>query len=162
MGELPIKSKFSSSKAPWMSIIKGANWVLPQIKWSIKRGDTLSFWHSKRHDCSPFSQTSPRLFALTSRKENSIANMWNAETANWDLFPRRPLRSVEEALWDELKATLPPLPDTGFDRPLWNLNRKDFFSVASTKIARTQNNQEEYNDEDEIIYNNLRKSTVPK
>ena len=78
LGELPTKSKYSSSKALWMSIIKSVGWVLPQIKWSIRRGDTLSFWHSKWHDLSPFSQTNPRLFPLSSRKENSIANMWNA------------------------------------------------------------------------------------
>ena len=60
-----------------------------------------------------------------------------------------------------MKASLPPLPDTGLDRPMWNLNSNDIFSVASTKIARTQNNQVEY-DDDGVIYNNLWKPTIPK
>ena len=147
LGEFPTKSKYSSSKAPWMSIIKGADWVLPQIKWTIKRGDSLSFWHSRWHDLSPFTQSNPRLFALSTRKGDSIANMWNAETADCDLYPRRPLRSVEEVLWDDMKAS-PPLPDSGFDNPRWILNNNGSFTMASIKLARPPNNQDETNEDD--------------
>ncbi|XP_031744692.1 uncharacterized protein LOC116405125 [Cucumis sativus] len=145
-----------------MSIIKGVDWVLPQIKWSIKRGDSLLFWHSRWHELSPFTQTNPRLFALSTKKGDSIANMWNAEKADWDLYPRRPLRSVEEVLWEDMKVSLPPLPDSGFDNPRWTLNNNGSFTVASIKLARPLNNQDETNEDDGEIYNNLWKSTIPK
>ena len=78
------------------------------INWKIKSGDSLSFWHSLWHEHSPLSQHNPRLYALTTKKRNSIKVMWSAENSEWDLYPRRPLRSVESTFWDEMKISLHP------------------------------------------------------
>lgn len=99
LGELLTKGKYSSSNAPWRSIIKGLDWVLPKIIWKINKGNSLSFRHSMWHENSPFSLHSPRLYALTTRKEYSISEMWDNSKTDWDLYPRRRLRSVEEACY---------------------------------------------------------------
>lgn len=43
VGEISMKGKHYSFKAPWLSIIKGVDWFLPQIRWRVNNGVSLSF-----------------------------------------------------------------------------------------------------------------------
>lgn len=45
IGSIPTKSKYSSNKAPWISITKGISWFLEQTKWKINDGKKTSFCH---------------------------------------------------------------------------------------------------------------------
>lgn len=56
------------------------------------------------HQNSPFSTHYPRLYAITTKQKNLIKDMWNPDSLDWDLFPRRQLRSWESSHWNELKT----------------------------------------------------------
>ena len=80
LGDIPTKGKYNSPKAPWRSITKGNEWFLPQIKWRINNGEVISFWHGDWHEHNPLYIQRPRLYALPTKKWNSIKDLWNEET----------------------------------------------------------------------------------
>lgn len=82
---------------------------------------------------------------------------------NWDLYPRRPLRSVEIQTWEEFKSSLNPyIPTQGKDYPIWNLNTNRSFSIVSVQTVISDRVQVGSTNIDTKIYQDLWKSTVPE
>ena len=61
VGEIPMKGKYCSLKAPWLSIIKGVDWFISHIHWKINEGASLSFRKTLWHENSPLHLCRPRL-----------------------------------------------------------------------------------------------------
>ena len=163
LGDILTKGKYSSLKAPWRSIIKGIEWFLPQIKWKINNGKAKIFWYGYWHEHSPLYIHQPRLYALTTKKWNSIKDLWNEDSMEQDLYPRRPLRRVEIQSWENMKSTIHPLsPTQSRVSLLWRLNTNGYFSIASIKTAMTDRTLGEQNNMGYEIFQHLWKTTIPK
>ncbi|TYK05764.1 LINE-1 retrotransposable element ORF2 protein [Cucumis melo var. makuwa] len=94
-GDIPYKSNYSSSRSPWHSMIQGLDWFQSQVTWKIKNDNNFSFWHSHWHTNSPLSVHYPRLFALSTKQNSSISDMWNSKELDWDFSLGRPMRDWE-------------------------------------------------------------------
>lgn len=94
-----------------------------------------------------------RSYALSNNKWGSIREMWNASVLDWDLHPRRTLRSLELQQWNELKASL-TAPQTQ-SRPWYNYMETEFtnglFTIASIKKAIYISDQRDLNNIDPTI-----------
>ncbi|KAA0048676.1 LINE-1 retrotransposable element ORF2 protein [Cucumis melo var. makuwa] len=83
-GGIPYFGKYSSSNAPWRSIIKGKDWFNSKIIWKINSGGSHSFWHSNWANSISLNQKAPRLYALSSCKEATVKEVWDPGTNDWD------------------------------------------------------------------------------
>ena len=130
LGDFPVKDKYSSSR----SIIKGVDWFSPLYTWKFNIGDSVSFWKGTWNNKSLLVVYALRLFALSDIQQASVKDMWNSTTSNWDLQPRRPLRSFELHFWNSLKIKFSiPNQSHGPDFPTWKRNSNRHFDIASIK-----------------------------
>lgn len=89
--------------------------------------------------------------------------MWNPDSLDWDLFPRRQLRSWEFSLWNELKTSISStISAAGCDTPVWKLYSNRNFSITSVKKAVHCSDPKNRNIFEQRIYTNLWKSSIPK
>ena len=80
IGGIPTRSKDSSSKSPWNSIIKCVDWFFAHTKWKIKNEENTSFWYGSWTEISPLSLNKPRLYALSTLQHGSVKDFWNQST----------------------------------------------------------------------------------
>jgi hypothetical protein len=98
----------------WKSIIAldkavpGKKWILESIKRKVGDGATTSFWVSNWLGNVPLSLTFPRLFSLSTQKEDSVLDIVVVAGGRleWNFMWRRNLFQWEEALVVELKEIL--------------------------------------------------------
>ncbi|TYK00226.1 LINE-1 retrotransposable element ORF2 protein [Cucumis melo var. makuwa] len=158
----PTIGKYSSMKAPWRQIIKEIGWFQNHSSWEIKDGENLSFWHSNWIASGSLSNTYPRLYTLSKAQNATIEELWDPNTNDWNLHPRRPLNDREIELWTNLKGILKILTlNGGKNNMIWTPNDKGTYTAASAKrqllSERPTPNLNERN-----FYETLWKSKLPK
>lgn len=81
-------------------------------------------------------------FALSTKQNGTIKDLWNPNTLEWDINLIRNLRDQELQQWEKLRNTLPvPEHNHGTNIPIWKLNSNGIFSIASVKKALQANGQ---------------------
>ena len=134
IGCLPEYGKYSSSNAPWRSIIKGKDWFNSKITWTINSRGSDSFWQSNWTNNMLLYQKAPRLYALSSCKEATVKEVWDPGTSDWNFKPRRPLNERETNAWKLLKNSLPTITQNSTDdRPVWNKESNGIYTTISAK-----------------------------
>ena len=122
-----LPRKWNFAKAPWRSIIKGNDWFDSKVRSKINSADSLSFWHSNGCGNLSLSKKYARLYAISSKQQSSIKDMWDQNLNNWSLYPSRQLNKRELDYWQTIIASLPQIaPNTGESKPTWPLKKRWF------------------------------------
>lgn len=76
---------FKQYKGPWTYIAKQATHIHENIDHVIGNGASSSFWIDKWIGETPLKTSFPRIYALSNKKDASIAQSWNLDYEAWDL-----------------------------------------------------------------------------
>ncbi|TYK21646.1 LINE-1 retrotransposable element ORF2 protein [Cucumis melo var. makuwa] len=105
----------------------------------------------------------PRLYALSKFKHDSVKDMWNPHTNDWDIQIQRPLRDHEVQIWNDIKVVpVAPNQDRGASSPIWKINPDGVFDIASVKRALIDNDSFSTTTFQPNIFKVLWKSDIPK
>lgn len=126
--------KYSTTKAPWRSILKNLSWFKDNQGWEINNGDQISFWHSNWSQEGILSLKYPWLFSLFQTKNLSVKEVWAEIKRCWNINPRRSMNKRENNLWLKITKNLPiPRVDNSSSKPTLKLESNKMFSKASAK-----------------------------
>lgn len=161
-GSIPLLSRFSSSRAPWFSIIKLLPFFEQNSSWELRNGENILFWKDAWSPFGHLVRSFPRLFAVSSRHDLKISEAWVPSSSSWDFFPRRPLLDRELDLWQNISSALPK-PSSSTDKDIllcWLPHAQKCFTVASARLKLWESSSSLQVDSE--VLSNLWRAPVPK
>ena len=154
IGDIPIKGKYRSLKAPWRSIIKGVDWFLSHTHWKLNNGENNSFWNGAWTEKSPLPNRGSLHFLIFRRV---VLKTCGAQTLLIGSPTKKTFMEFRNSIvWNYMKYFL-SAPDNngGADALIWKLNSNYQFNVASIKKAIHANEQNDGIKINPIILQNL-------
>jgi hypothetical protein len=90
-----------------IGIYGGHNWFSQEVIRKMGNGAQTSFWRDCWTGPAPLCEIFPRLYSISTQKEETVASLWSTtEVGNWGLAWRRRMFVWEVALLDDLMLVL--------------------------------------------------------